>query len=164
MTHRWPGTAADSAHQASARNSRAAKRFINNIPQLVLSDTDEEFIECDSSFSHLNLDGAGSTDMAPTADELRAIELAKPFDEQNMADDDEAWKKEIRIKFDLTDIEYTFNSVEDKMRSYGINLQWSKKAALVSILPEFSCKMGKLPLNVNNDTVKSSIQELLAEF
>ena len=35
---------------------------------------------------------------------------------------------------------------------------------MVSILPEFSCKMGKLPLNVNNDTVKSSIQELLAEF
>ena len=63
--NRWPGSKADSAEQASQRNSRAARRFINTIPT-INSDSDElDFEDCNSSLTNplLNVDGNDEPDL-----------------------------------------------------------------------------------------------------
>ena len=109
--NRWLGSAADSANQATARDRRAAQRYIQNLPP-VFSDNEDDFLECETSFSNLNVDGEGG-DMAPTdaeREQHRLRELTKPFDLQNFDDDSEAWKKELKIKFDENDVGFWFNA------------------------------------------------------
>ena len=69
-----------------------------------------------------------------------AAELARqkalPVDTSNYDNDPDSWKKEIKIKFDQHDVNYWFNSIESQMHKYGINLQWSKKDAIIPVLPE----------------------------
>ena len=136
--NRWLGGAKESESQASARNQRAARRIIRN---QLMPTSDEEFRDCETSFNtSLNLDGepgeTAETDiMAAAAAEL-ARQKALPVQDANYADDDDAWKKEIKLKFDRSDVTYWFNSVESQMKKFGINMQWSKKDAIVTLLPE----------------------------
>ena len=143
---RWPGGKSDSDKQASERSQRAARRTISSLNLNPCSSEDEEFKECDTSFNKSNiftLDGAeelsGSEEetdiMVLTAAEL-AAEKAKPVDTANFPDDPDAWKKELKLKFDANDVKYWFNSVEGQMKKYGINLQWSKKDSILPLLPE----------------------------
>ena len=150
--NRWWGTSDDSSKQASDRNSRAARRTINQL-QLRLSD-DEEFEDCETSINNtsiFNLDGQvdpesedsrasspsrPSTPNMPLSAAELAAEKAKPFEDSSYPDDADAWKKEIKHKFDRHDIPYWFNTVESQMKKHGINTQWSKKDAIAEILPE----------------------------
>ena len=108
--NRWWGNANDSDRQQSERNQRAARRYIQS--NIIASDEDE-FADANSSLTLdpvLNLDGdAIDMNAAEAAAEL-ARQRALPVAESNFADDEDAWKKEIKIKFD-SDINYWFNSV-----------------------------------------------------
>ena len=133
--NRWLGNSADSSRQASERNQRAARKVIQKQQEQYKSDSDPEFEDANTSFSAgLNLDGNDDTAIMDAA--TLAAEKRKPVDVANFPDDEDAWKKEIKIKFNKADIRYWFNSVESMMKKYGINSQWSKKDAIVSLLPE----------------------------
>ena len=139
---RWSGNKATSNEQASERDSRAARRTIRSLNLNPLS-SDDEFEDANTSFNRsLNLDGdAGDSPEEMAAEQARlaaelAAEKAKPVQDSDFADDDEAWKKELKIKFDMHDVQYSFNAIESQMRKFGINRQWSKKDTLVSVLPE----------------------------
>ena len=106
--------------------------------------SDEEFEDANTSFvAALNVDGE-----TPTAEEIASTSAAAAaavpaanmpdvlFEDKNEEDDAEAWKKEIKLKFDPSDVHYWFNSVESLMKKYGINKQWSKKDAIVPLLPD----------------------------
>ena len=60
------------------------------------------------------------------------------FEDEDKADDAEAWKKSISLKFDRSDPEWWFSNIEAQMTAAGINLQWSKRNALLAkdTLPE----------------------------
>ena len=104
--NRWFGDASKSERQATERQQRQAARTIRS--QVVPSDSEDEFLDPDTSFSaHLNLDGGGESgdeagrstdDDANSAMDAatRAAEMAKPFAKRNLPDDAEAWKKEIK--------------------------------------------------------------------
>ena len=136
--NRWWGNQEDSDRQTSERNSRAARRIISQQP--VLSSDEEPFLDADTSIHDLsgvaNLDGA---DDIPE-DDMNAAELARqkalPFEDADYENDPESWKKELKIKFDMHEVEYTFNTIEAQMKKFGINRQWDKKDTLVTILPE----------------------------
>ena len=141
--NRWWGSSQDADDQRSSRNQRAARRYIRSN---IISSEEEEFDDANSSLAfdpNINLDGE-TAGMAPTEDERQAeaarIELARqkrlPVAEADFDDDDDAWKKEIKIKFDMTDVTYWFNSVESQMKKFGINSQWSKKDSILTLLPE----------------------------
>ena len=145
--NRWWGTSADSTKQSSERDQRAARREVNNL-NLFLSDDDDDYQECNTSVhnrSIFSLDGAADRDsltedesedtMVLTAAEL-AAEKAKPIEDADFPDDADAWKKEVKVKFDQSDVKYWFNDVEDQMKRFGINSQWSKKAAIKELLPQ----------------------------
>ena len=140
MSRHWFGTPASSASQAADRNQRAARRAISQLQQ-VTSDSDDDFRDANTSFSaKLNLDGdAEDLDQSIMTAEAAALaaEMAKPLDKRNYADDPEAWKKDIKIKFEIHDVKYWFNTVESQMKKFGINLQWSKKDAIVPLLLMF---------------------------
>ena len=72
--------------------------------------------------------------------DMAAAELARqkalPVAESDYDNDSEAWKKDLKVKFDLHDVNYSFNSAEAEMKKYGINRQWDKKNAIAAILPE----------------------------
>ena len=140
---RWPGSKADSDKQSSERDQRAARRTISSLNLNPLSE-DEEYQDCDTSFNNSNIftvDGAADQisdeedNMSLSPAEL-AAEKAKPVDIANFPDDPEAWKKELKLKFDANDVKYWFNLVEGQMKKFGINLQWSKKDAILPLLPE----------------------------
>ena len=142
---RWLGDKSESDKQSSERNQRAARRTLSQLNLNPLSD--DEFQDCDTSFNNSNLftvDGANdenlsgeeSEDEMPLSAAELAAEKAKPVDTANFPDDPEAWKKELKLKFDANDVKYWFNSVEGQMRKYGINSQWSKKDAILPLLPE----------------------------
>ena len=68
--NRWWGSSDDSAKQSAARDQRAASRFIRQLPPAALSDPEEEFAECNTSFhnsSLFNLDG--QEDVEDSSDE-----------------------------------------------------------------------------------------------
>ena len=134
--NRWLGSTSDSASQASQRDQRAARRIIQSLPSPA-SASDEEFEECDTSFSaHLNLDGDPSSDVMTEAAAELARQRALPVEDSNFEDDADAWKKELKLQFQQHDVEYWFNSVESTLKKFGINKQWSKKDAIVPLLPE----------------------------
>ena len=86
-----------------------------------------------------------------------AAEKAKPVDKANYADDEDAWKKEIKLKFDIHDVRYWFNAVEASMKKFGINLQWSKKDAILPLLPEDVIEECKPILRLTQDEAGSQI-------
>ena len=105
---RWQG---DSEKQKAERNQRQAKRFIRQLPT---SESDDEFQDCDTSLSKsLNLDGNDDTesleDEGMDAAQVLAAEKRKPVEIANFPDDDDAWKKEIKLKFNNQDVKYWFN-------------------------------------------------------
>ena len=144
----WPGSAAQSSSQAADRNQRAARRQTRNL-DLHLSD-EEDFQDCDTSLNNksiFSLDGAADNDSATDSDESPedtmaltaaqlAAEKAKPVQTANYPDDEDAWKKELKLKFDKSDVQYWFNASESQMKKSGINSQWSKKNAIVAMLPD----------------------------
>ena len=147
--NRWWGSKADSAKQSSERDQRAARRTVNNL-DLHLSEDENDFEDCNTSFrntSIFSLDGADDADLdlddsvqsaasvMSTPAEI-AAQRALPFEDQDFDDDAEAWKKELKLKFDPHDVPYWFNSVESTLKKYGINKQWSRKDAIVPLLPD----------------------------
>ena len=136
--NRWQGTSDDSAKQTSERNRRAASRFIRSLPTIQSdSDTDDApFQDCNQSLTFNQLDGNEETDDMTDAASILRQEKAKPVELANFPDDDEAWKKEIKVKFNQHDVVYWFNTIESDMKKFGINTQWSKKSAIVGLLPE----------------------------
>ena len=131
---RWFGSVQDSDRQASERNQRAARRAIASFP-VISSGSEDEFGDCETSI-HLQVDGADDD----IEENMAAAELARqkalPVDESNYENDPEAWKKEIKVKFDINDVEYWFNTVEAQMKKFGINEQWDKKSSIIPLLPE----------------------------
>ena len=159
--NRWWGDSSASAKQASERDQRAARRVIARLPTVAqsgdpLSDDNEVFDDCNQSFSALNLDGNGDLETASTSSSSGAgapggaaapggvpavVEpdlpiMAATFDTEDKENDSEAWKKEVKIKFQPHDVEYWFNTVEAQMKKFGINRQWDKKDAIVPLLPD----------------------------
>ena len=150
--NRWWGNKQDSANQAAERSQRAARRTIRELNLNVLSDEDD-FQDANSTldnvaFANLNLDGGHSQASSvvgsdeevdsvnmPLTDAQLAVERAKTVQEANYPDDSEAWKKELKLKFDRHDVLYWINASESDMKKFGINSQWSKKNAIVSMLP-----------------------------
>ena len=97
--NRWWGSSKDSDRQASERSARAAKRTISKLPLILSSDSDE-YEDCDTSGLELglNIDGEpGSLDSSvvePPVDPPAAIMPdAVPFDMEDKANDDDAWKR-----------------------------------------------------------------------
>ena len=141
--NRWFGTTDDSEKQASARNQRAARRTIAklSIPTSP-SVSDDDFNDCETSFRH-NLDGEGGEPDDMDADQAAAAAAAElnrqrslPVDESDFENDPDSWKKEVKAKFDPHDVTYWFNTVESQLKKHGINRQWDKKDAIVTILPD----------------------------
>ena len=127
--NRWFGSAADSQQQASERDRRAARRTIAGLSHLVLSDSEDDFNDCNTTLGH-QVDGQDDESVVEESEAMTsaAAELARqkalPVDEANYANDEDAWKKEIKLKFDQGDVKYWFNSVESQMKKFGINMQW----------------------------------------
>ena len=174
--NRWWGSSNDSAKQASERDRRAAKRFINTLPDL--SDSEEEnFNDCETSINNKSiyqLDGdadsesdtnsnADMVDAAAAAAAELARQRALPVSQSDFQDDPEAWKKEIKLKFDQTDVQYWFNSVESLMKKYGINQQWSKKDAIVALLPDDVVEELKPILRLSQEDAGPTIYKDLKE-
>ena len=159
------GSSEDSAKQSSERDSRAARRYIRSVPQVNLasdSDNDDAYQEANQSLEVnplLNLDGEfGHPDMDAAA---LAAEKAKPFQDADFPDDPEAWKKEIKVKFDAQDICYWFNTVESQMKKFGINKQWSKKGAIASLLPDEVTEECKPILRLSEDEAGTHVYRTL---
>ena len=125
--HRWFGDASRSDQQASERNQRAARRTLKEqkLSYTSASEEDEEnFLDANNSLSlPLNVDGGADSDFDSgsntMADAAAAAELARqralPVEDADFADDAEAWKKEIKTKFDLKQEYLKFRtSVSDK--------------------------------------------------
>ena len=101
--NRWFGSAEKSEQQASERNQRAARRIIQ---EQVIINSDDEYNDCETSFNtSLNLDGAPGDvpEISVMAAEL-ARQKALPVQDANFADDEDAWKKEIKLKFERNDM------------------------------------------------------------
>ena len=168
--NRWWGSSDDSQRQASERAGRAARRTIRNLDLNILSD-EENFEDAETSFNfaNLNLDGQGEDDLETSSTSTPAVEPtqpaanmpATPFDMESKDDDSEAWKKDIKIKFDRHDVKYFFNAIESEMKKYGINSQWSKKNALVSVLPEDIIEECKPILRLTEDEQGDTIYKTL---
>ena len=110
--NRWFGSAQDSADQASARDRRAAQRFIKTIPKVASASEDEEdFKEANTSFTPaLNVDGESEERSADQSVAAMAPDpVVIPFQDADAADDAEAWKKELKLKFEPHDVNYWFN-------------------------------------------------------
>ena len=135
---RWSGSSQDSDQQAADRNSRAARRTIAQQQSIISSGSEDEapFADANDHSIHLNLDGEpGEPDEADMAAEL-ARQRGLPVEDADFENDAESWKKEIKLKFNIQDVTYWFNSVEADMKKFGINRQWDKKDAIVPLLPE----------------------------
>ena len=87
--NRWPGSATDSAEQASRRDQRAARRYIRTIP--TINTDSNKFEDCNSSLTtpFINVNGTAEDDLAiedtmpdneAQAAAKRQAELANPFD------------------------------------------------------------------------------------
>ena len=137
--NRWFGTKEDSLAQASARSSRAARRTIASLPKVVLSSDDDEaaYEDAENSFRLPQLDGDDDEEdvVAGEQSQNNSLAMAQPFDLEDKDNDAEAWKKDVRTKFDQNDVPYFFNAIEAEMKKHGINKQWDKKNALVTVLP-----------------------------
>ena len=128
--NRWFGTQADSDRQASERSSRAARRTIAGLQiPLVLSDEDDEFNDCETSLHLPIVDGTDDGDLSEAGGSAggentpQVATMAVSFDKENKDNDAESWKKEVKTKFDSSDVLYWFNTVEAEMKRYGINKQ-----------------------------------------
>ena len=145
--NRWSGSKEDSDRQQGERNQRAARRYLssNAVIDISLNDSEIEFLDCEET-PLINVDGADEVSdeddsmatEAAAAAAHRAAELLKPFEDQNFPDDEDAWKKTLSFKFNRNDPQFWINNVEAEMTSFGINLQWSRRNALMAkdILPE----------------------------
>ena len=132
----WGGSKKDSETQAGERSQRAARRKIADLQLNPLSDEEEIYEDCDLSINNTSIFNVDGADDAADEDDamaaaLTAAQLAaeklKAFQDSSFPDDEDAWKKEVRIKFDKNDVEYWFNAIENQMKKFGINSQWSKK-------------------------------------
>ena len=183
--HRWFGSQQDSSQQAASRDQRAADRerraareTLANLNLNPLSDEEDIYEDCNLSINNtsiFNLDGqadeesSSESDHTPEGDSMDAATLAaekaKPFEDANFPDDEDAWKKELRIKFDRNDVEYWFNASESQMKKFGINTQWSKKDAVAAILPEDVLEECKPILRLKQDEAGPNIyKDLKAEI
>lgn len=135
---RWSGSKQDSARQSSERDQRQARRYIQkNVTNLNASIVSENFEDAEEEFLP-NVDGAGDTSSVESGDTTPTEMSATAFEDEDKADDAEAWKKSISLRFQRDDPEFWFSQIEAQMVSNGTNLQWSKRNALLGkdILPE----------------------------
>ena len=145
--NRWWGSSNDSDRQAAERSQRQARRTIKQLPSPGGSDSDGEYEDCDTSLLFAAVDGADDADLdqstsssASTMPTPAEMELTRqqnlPVEDADFDNDSEAWKKEIKVKYDANDVEYFFNTAEAQMKKHGINRQWDKKDAIVPVLPD----------------------------
>ena len=157
--NRWPGSADDSARQASDRDSRAARRYLAQIPQ-VTSDSDDDFRDCETSLLFSG-DGADDLEESLNSSDMNATELARqkalPVEDADFENDSESWKKEIKVKFDQNDVKFFFNSVEAQMKKHGINRQWDKKDSILPLLPDKIIEECKPILRLTQDEAGDSV-------
>ena len=115
--NRWWGSKDDSDRQAGERASRAARRVIADQVQ-VKSDSEDDFQDCDTSGLLLNVDGNDDDlDDTPVVPEQPADTMpATPFDMEDKENDAEAWKKELKLKFNRHDVNYWFNQTESDLK------------------------------------------------
>ena len=95
--------------------------------------------------------------------------MAEAFDRLNTDNDADAWKKEVKLKFDPHDALYWFNAVEADMKRFGINKQWDKKNSIVPLLPSDVVEELKPFLRLTEDEAGNTIyydvkQELLSLY
>ena len=166
----------ESNRQAAERNARAARKTLAEQQQLLnilSSDKDDEYRDCDTSLIFGNVDGADDgDDDTMSADEL-AAELARqralPVEDADFENDAESWKKEIKLKFEPHDIVYWFNSIESQMKKHCINRQWDKKDAIIPCLPEEvieECKpiLRLTQADAGNNIYKTLKKEIISLF
>ena len=142
--NRWFGSSDDSQRQAADRNARQARRTLRQLPKVASDSEDEVFGDCNTSL--LFVDGANDDnesvvgsdngEMAAEAAAELARQKALPIEDANFANDEDSWKKEIKLKFEPHDVKYWFNSVEADMKKFGINKQWDKKNSIIPCLPQ----------------------------
>ena len=181
--NRWWGDKDDSNRQSGERAQRAARRTISSLPlNLITSDSDNEenFEDAELSFStSLNIDGAPGDDQPsrpPSAQSSSssssssamdaatlAAEKAKPVKDANFPDDEDAWKKELKLKFDRHDVKYWLNKTENDLKKFGINTQWSKRSAIESVLPDDVIEELKPLLRLTEDEAASNIYALIRQ-
>ena len=87
--NRWWGDKDESLRQASERDSRAARRYIKQIP-IIQSDSEENFEDCESSL--INVDGELETPVNSAPNSPVRMPAVK-FEDENGADDEDYYKK-----------------------------------------------------------------------
>ena len=92
---RWSGSKELAEQQSSERQQRSARRYIRSLPTLDTSV--DEFHDCDEAGQVANLDGNDSGGEGDPDPSVMAPPI--PFDQQNAADDENAWKKTVDIVF-----------------------------------------------------------------
>ena len=136
--HRWFGSSTDSERQAGERAQRAARRQIATLPVVdTISDSEDEYRDCDLSNSFINLNVDGQNDDSVSSEPEVAIMAA--FDTENGQDDDEYYKKLSTLKnriFNKNEVEFWFTSFEASLKHIGIKSQWSKREVLHNLLPD----------------------------
>ena len=134
--HRWFGSHTDSERQAGERAQRAARRKIATLPVVdAISDSEDEYRDCDLSNSFLNLDGQGDDSVSSEPE----VAIMAAFDTENGQDDDEYYKKLSTLKnriFNKNEVEFWFTSFEASLKHIGIKSQWSKREVLHNLLPD----------------------------
>ena len=174
--NRWWGSSADSDKQSSERDSRAARRTLRTFPQIPSDSSEDEFNDCDTS---LLFSGDGQNDLVESDDDMdqqaaaAAAKLARqkalPVDQADFENDPDSWKKELKLKFDKSDVKYWFNAIEAQMKKYGINRQWDKKNAVAEMLPADVTEEMKPILRLTEDEAGDHVykdlkDEILTQF
>ena len=123
--NRWLGSVFDAERQAAERAQRAARRTIAKLTDIIDSESDDDFRDCDLSTSFLNLDGQGDEDTASVSSTGSAVVpvVMAAFETENGTDDDEYYKKLSTLKnriFNKAEVEFWFTSFEASLKHIGI--------------------------------------------
>ena len=128
--HRWWGSSADSDKQAAERNSRAARRTISGFPHIPSDSSEDEYNDCDISLL-FSTDGANDELEVGDTMDAAARELARqkalPVDVADFENDPDSWKKELKLKFDKSDVKYWFNATESQMKNMELIVSGIKR-------------------------------------
>ena len=131
--NRWWGSSQDSDRQSAERSSRYARRVIAGQRLPSLSDSDEDYRDCDLSNSFLNVDGNDDA-----VDEHPVVNMPA-FQDENGVDDADYYKKLSAVKnrqFNKNEVQFWFTSFETSLKHIGVKSQWSKREVLHSLLQD----------------------------
>ena len=118
--NRWWGSSQDSDRQSAERSSRYARRVIAGQRLPSLSDSDEDYRDCDLSNSFLNVDGNDDA-----VDEHPVVNMPA-FQDENGVDDADYYKKLSAVKnrqFNKNEVQFWFTSFETSLKHIGVKSQ-----------------------------------------